>query len=38
MKPGGPGELEDCLKCIECGWSLKLINWFEEDEDSNHGV
>ena len=21
MSPGGPGELVDCLKCGQCGWS-----------------
>lgn len=22
MSPGGPGRLIDCLKCVECGWSV----------------
>ena len=22
MSPGGPGRLIDCMKCVECGWSV----------------
>lgn len=22
MSPSGPGKLADCLKCVECGWSV----------------
>jgi hypothetical protein len=24
MQPGGPGNLIDCLKCVDCGWSMRI--------------
>jgi hypothetical protein len=26
MSSGGPGKLIDCLKCLECGWSIYTGN------------
>ena len=39
MSPGGPGRLIDCMKCVECGWSVTWNNGIigtEEDCSLSH--